>query len=82
MSEKEKLPSERETEERNLKTHIHVLRGLINYHERMMAAVSYTDLSCKKDGTCPAITFTSDVYLEALKASLALMERELGKNPT
>lgn len=50
--------------------YIPVLRGLISYHERMM-------LVTKKES--PEANL-QDVYLEALKESLRLMEREVSKN--
>ena len=76
--EKEKLP-DGEQEKLRLRSHIHVLRGLINYHERMTLPISLGSLSCTKNGSCPAVAFENDVYLAALKESLRLMERELGE---
>ena len=80
MTEKKKL-SEGEREKRKLRTHIHVMRGLINYHERMLAPFSGI-CSCDEEGTCPVVAFENDVYLAALKESLRLLERELGEGLT
>lgn len=58
-----------------LKAHISVIRGLINYHKRMVAPLAPT---CKNDGECPALAFENDLYLGALQTALTLMEREVG----
>ena len=58
-----------------LKAHISVIRGLINYHKRMVAPLAPT---CNKDGECPVLEFENDLYLGALKTALVLMEREFG----
>ena len=60
-----------------LQSHIHILRGLISYHERMFAPIKFNSLECQKDN-CAAVNFADDVYLAAIKESLRLMKRELG----
>lgn len=72
MDEKEKAPRGRGEK---LMSHIYVLRGLISYHERMLVPLEMLNLDCQKKG-CPALAFQKDVYLEALKEALKLMERE------
>lgn len=72
MNEKEKSTSERGAQ---LLSHIHILRGLISYHERMLVPLEMLNLDCQKKG-CPALAFQKDVYLKALKEALKLMERE------
>lgn len=73
--EKKKLLMEQEREE--LEKHISVIKGLINYHKRMVMPLG--DTPCfEKDG-CPVIRFENDVYLKALEASLELIERELAE---
>lgn len=73
MNEKEKVPSERGAQ---LLSHIHILRGLISYHERMvMPIIGWAHINCNKL-PCPAAKFENDVYLEALKEALRLLERE------
>ena len=71
--EKKKLLTEQEQGE--IVNHISVIKGLINYHKRMVMPLG--DTPCiEKDG-CPVIRFENDVYLKALEASLELLEREL-----
>ena len=60
-----------------IQSYIYVLRGLISYHERMVAPIKMNDLECQKTERCPAVAFADDVYLETLKESLKLMEKEL-----
>lgn len=58
---------------------ISVIKGLISYHERMVIPLQMTTVKqCERD-FCPAIAFENDVYLDALKEALRLMEIELGR---
>ena len=75
MEEKKKLPGEGENG-RRIKTYIHVLRGLINYHNRMTLPHKNNKLSCYPAEGCPILCYEDDVYLATLEASLRLMERE------
>ena len=72
MKEK-KLLTGQEREE--LLSHIFVIRGLVNYHKRMVAPLN--DLPCGGGEKCPVLDFENDLYLKALEASLELLEREL-----
>ena len=58
----------------NLESHAQVLRGLINYHKRMMMM---GESGCGASEKCPKATILNDVYLEALEESLRLIEREI-----
>ena len=57
--------------------HLHTLRSLLNYHERMMGTRSCPDKSCetakKLDGRCPKTLFL-DLYAEALKEAIRCIE--------
>ena len=72
MQEKKKLLSEQEREE--LSSHIIVIRGLVNYHKRMVATLN--ELPCGDGEKCPVLDFENDLYLKALEVSLELLERE------
>ena len=81
MGNKEISPSERGTysveEIAEYECRISVIRGLINYHERMVSPVyDSSEIYCGKD-LCPVIMFENDMYLATLKECLRLMEREL-----
>ena len=56
-----------------LKVHISVIRGLINYHKRMVAPLAPT---CNEDGECPVLAFEKDLYLDALQKALMFMDSE------
>ena len=56
-----------------LKAHISVIRGLINYHKRMVAPLAPT---CNKDGECPVLEFENDLYLGALQKAFMYMDGE------
>lgn len=74
--EKEKIPSAGGGERvEPIEVYIHVLRGLISYHERMFAPIKLNSLACQKDN-CAAVKFSDDVYLAALQEALRLMELE------
>ena len=68
MNEKEKIPSVGGEYEGR----IAVIRGLINYHKRMVGPL----VGCGGNDACPVIAFENDVYLDALEEALRLMERE------
>ena len=54
--------------------YIHIIRGLISYHERMkLCSLSPTPES--KENRCPEES-KNDIYLDALRYALYLMERE------
>ena len=56
---------------------IAVIRGLISYHERMVLPLKNCgQINCDKED-CAAVQFENDVYLDALKEALRLMEREI-----
>lgn len=59
---------------KELESHAQVLRGLINYHKRMVMISTCTENENKE---CPKATFMNDVYLGALEESLKLIEREI-----
>ena len=72
----------------SLEAYSHVLRGLINYHKRMMLmdtcylrdSESGGYRPCKKvdeKGKCPRETAMNDLYLGALEESLRLIEKEI-----
>lgn len=69
MNEKEKIPSAGGEYEGR----IAVIRGLINYHKRMVGPL----VGCGGNEVCPVIAFENDVYLDALEEALRLMEREI-----
>lgn len=54
---------------------IHLLSGLIHYHERMTLPLAGAEKHCEK-GLCHA-TITTDFYLKTLKEAMRLMKREL-----
>lgn len=56
---------------------IAVIKGLISYHERMVIPLQITTSKLCERKSCPAIAFENDVYLDALKEALRLMEIEL-----
>ena len=76
MKEKKKLLAEEERGSK-LNSHIVVIRGLINYHKRMVAPLK--DSPCAGEEICPVLKFENDLYLEALEESLRLLEGELLK---
>ena len=83
MKEKEKSPSGRGEYSAGeiawYEARISVIKGLISYHERMVIPLQMTTAKqCERD-FCPAIAFENDVYLDALKEALRLMEIELGR---
>lgn len=83
MKEIKKSPSEKgeysAEEIAEYECRISVIRGLINYHERMVSPVYHSsEIYCEKD-QCPVIMFENDMYLAALKECLRLMERELNE---
>lgn len=55
-----------------------IIKGLIHYHKRMMSSISDCSENCGKK-ICPAVEFENDVYLDALKEALRLMEQELSR---
>ena len=57
-----------------MEKYIPIIKGLISYHERMTAPMEA--VKCEAD--CPVVIAENDLYLGALKAALALMEREVG----
>lgn len=63
---------------------IHIVRGIIGYHERMNlfrrngCTACGEDSPVKQAGICPTIEF-QDVYLQAMRTALTLMEREYGR---
>lgn len=83
MKEKEKSPSGRgeysAEEIAWYEARISVIKGLISYHERMVIPLGLTTKTLCGKNSCPAVAFENDVYLEALKEALRLMEIELGK---
>lgn len=76
MKEKKKLLTEQERIGK-LESHVVVIRGLMNYHKRMVAPLK--DSPCAGEEICPVIKFENDLYLEALEESLRLLEGELLK---
>ena len=82
MKEKEKSPSGRgEYSAEEIvwyEGRVSIIKGLIHYHERMIGFVSNCVENCGRK-TCPAIEFENDVYLDALKEALRLMEQELSR---
>ena len=55
------------------------IRGLIHYHERMVLPLrDCGEENCGKI-ICPAVRFENDIYLDALKEALRLMEQELSR---
>ena len=83
------LLTEQEKAERQerLDLYAHVLRGLINYHRRMMMGGGCYSCDhgnatlCKtaeaNKGECPTVAVKNDCYLGALEESLRLIEQEL-----
>ena len=83
------LLTEQEKAERQerLDLYAHVLRGLINYHKRMMMGGGCYSCDhgnatlCKtakaNKGECPTVTVKNDCYLGALEESLRLIEQEI-----
>ena len=57
--------------------HLHTLRSLLNYHERMMGTRNCPDKSCETadqfDGRCPKTLFL-DLYAEALREAIRCIE--------
>ena len=84
MSGKEKSPSERGTysaeELSRYEARIAVIRGLISYHKRMVSPLVLTTKEMCGKNICPAVAFENDVYLDALKEALRLMEREIASH--
>lgn len=54
--------------------YIHIIRGLISYHERMKLCSLSPTPECKANG-CPEEP-KNDIYLDALRYALALMEQD------
>ena len=77
------------TDKATYESHAQVLRGLINYHKRMMLmSACYTGdtntceaTMCQRaeanNGECPKTTVYNDVYLGALEESLRLIEERI-----
>ena len=79
------------TEERldRLEGYVPILRGLINYHKRMMLMgpcyvpdpvtkeFEVCPRALQNKGACPKTTAMNDVYLGALEESLRLIEKEI-----
>ena len=71
-------------EKEKLEHYAWILRGLIHYHERMMVGMDMISIvskngevsPCAKNNKCPAV-MSADIYLEALKEALRLMEKEI-----
>lgn len=61
---------------KGLAMHIHTIRGLISYHERI-ALCSVGDGQGKKIQTPEQAC--KDIYLSALRCALGMMEREYGR---
>lgn len=74
--------------------HASVIRGLINYHKRMLltfgncskvnvetkSAKSCTECEMRSEnGQCPSAMFANDIYLGALEEALRLIEAEIGR---
>lgn len=76
MSEKEKL------EMNKTELNLFILKGLLNYHERMMLFRDCPADGCKNkecvDGKCPNIAFL-DVYAEALREAIRCVEKDCTK---
>lgn len=58
--------------------HLHTLRSLLNYHERMMLTkgkcpAGHCDTAQKCEGKCPTVLFI-DCYAEALKEAIRCIE--------
>lgn len=60
--------------------YLHVLRGLISYHERMTMC---RPVSPNPDGTCSdsCPLASRDFYLEALRFALLCMDEHISRNP-
>lgn len=58
-------------------SHLSILRGLLNYHERMMSFRECPAGECEKtectDGKCPNTVFI-DTYAEALREAIRCVE--------
>ena len=54
--------------------YIHIIRGLISFHERMKLCSLSPTPGCKVDG-CPEES-KGDLYLDALRYALHLMEQD------
>ena len=59
---------------KELESYAQVVRGLINYHKRLLMISTCVGNENKE---CPKETFRNDVYLGALEESLNLIEREI-----
>ena len=84
MNKKEIIPSKRgdySVEELSrYESRIAVIRGLISYHERMVSPLVFTTTEMCGKNICPAVAFENDVYLDALKEALRLMECEIASH--
>lgn len=59
--------------------HIHTIRGLIHYHERMSLPYRKACPGCSVgQNMCPS-AMHQDIYRQALEVSLVLLEREYGR---
>ena len=73
--------AEKTSEEGHTKHQIHILRGLLNYHERMMIAhrkcpgghCETVDKCEELDGNCPNAVFI-DSYADALREAIRCIE--------
>ena len=79
---------EAQVRKEQLEGYAQILRGLINYHKRMMLAgpcyvrnETGKHEPCKtaesNNGECPKTTILNDSYLGALEESLSLIEKEI-----